>query len=49
LGKIPAVGEEAQVDTLQIRVEKMDANRVAEVSFLLSSEQLTRLEQMTHE
>jgi CBS domain containing-hemolysin-like protein len=49
LGKIPSVGEVAQVDGLQIGVERMDANRVAEVSISLSAEQQARLEQTTNE
>ena len=49
LGKIPDVGEKAEINGIRIRVEKMDGKRVAEVKLTLSLEQVLHLEEATNE
>ncbi len=44
LGKIPQAGEEVQIANLPIRIEKMEQNRVAEISMAVSAEQIKRLQ-----
>lgn len=47
LGHIPLPGEEVMVDEIMLRVEKMEQNSVAEVSFALSPEQFAQLDVQT--
>jgi putative hemolysin len=46
LGHIPTAGEEAPISETVLRVEKMEQNRVLEVSLPLSPEQVERLNQI---
>lgn len=46
LGKIPKVGETVQLAGTALHVEKMDQNRVAEVSITVSPEQLARVKEV---
>ncbi|MEZ4864783.1 MAG: hemolysin family protein [Caldilineaceae bacterium] len=47
LGRIPAVGEEAQFSNTQLRIEKMEENSVIEISLALSPAQVEKLEAAT--
>lgn len=47
LGRIPTSGEEVNIGTTALRVEKMEQNSVLEVSLPVSPEQLERLEEHT--
>lgn len=49
LGKVPTVGDTIFVQDTPIRVEKMDQNRVVEVSVQLSPAQLEQVERIRHE
>ncbi len=49
LGRIPTVGDRIELEGTRIRVERMEANRVAEVNLMLSPEQYARLQEMTNE
>lgn len=49
LGKVPSVGDTTTAQGIPIRVEKMDQNRVAEVSLRLSTAQLEHLERIRNE
>lgn len=43
LGRLPTVGDQIEVAGVTVRVEKMEQNRVAEVSFMLPIEQVDEL------
>ncbi|MBX3015222.1 MAG: HlyC/CorC family transporter [Caldilineaceae bacterium] len=47
LGRIPLIGEEVIIGDIVLQVEKMDQNRVSEVSLLLSPAQMELLETNT--
>jgi CBS domain containing-hemolysin-like protein len=49
LGQVPNVGDTIAIQGIPIRVEKMEQNRVAEVTLQLSTAQLEQLERMRHE
>lgn len=49
LGKVPDVGDTVEVQGVPIQVEKMDQNRVAEVSLRLSPAQLKQLQRIRNE
>ena len=46
LGEIPAVGETVELAGTTIRVDKMERNRVAEVSITVSPEQIARVQEV---
>ncbi|MCX6043613.1 MAG: hemolysin family protein, partial [Chloroflexi bacterium] len=44
LGKIPQAGEEVEIADIPIRIEKMDQNRVVEISMAVTPDQIKRLQ-----